>query len=106
MLLNLEGEEAAQVYRNMRNSREEPGDTVGLGDSLMEQYSKYTSKQAGGYIMQRGGQQGATKYPGYPNDGRGYAANANRTNNAFSPRRAGDQGAPVVTNNKMIDLVE
>ena len=53
--------------------------------------------------MQRGGQQGAAKYPGYQNDERGLATNANRTNNAFSPRK--DQG-PLVTNNKMIDLVE
>ena len=35
MLLNLQGEEVSHVYRDLRNSREEPRSSIGLGDSLM-----------------------------------------------------------------------
>ena len=55
--------------------------------------------------LQKGNQEGSTKYGGNQRDGRGHAGDANRTGEAFSPRRAGDP-ALMLTNNKMINLVE
>lgn len=94
MLYSLEGDESAHFYRDMRNSREEDGGNFGLGDSLMQQYNKYTGKL-----------HGISGPSGGIQEARGQAGDANRTGLAFSPRRPGDPAA-MLTNNKMINLVE